>query len=103
MEYIMITTTFNNYDEALKLVNILLDDKLVSCCQISDINSFYKWKGNVCNDKEYLVRMKTKKNLYNDIQKVILDNHSYEVPQIVSYDITMGYKEYLDWIGNETR
>jgi periplasmic divalent cation tolerance protein len=102
-KYILITTTFNNYDEALKVVNILLDKKLVSCCQISDINSFYHWKGDICNDKEYLVRMKSKSTLYKDIEEVILNNHSYEVPEIVSYNINGGYDKYLDWIGTETK
>ena len=32
-----------------------------------------------------------------------LDNHSYETPQLVAYDITDGYKDYLDWIDGETR
>ena len=47
--------------------------------------------------------MKTKKVLYSDVEKVILENHSYEVPQIVAYDIDMGYSEYLKWINEETK
>jgi uncharacterized protein involved in tolerance to divalent cations len=47
--------------------------------------------------------MKSKKDLYKKIEKVILDNHSYETPQIVDYDIVDGYSEYLKWIDNETK
>lgn len=47
--------------------------------------------------------MKTKKILYSDVEKAILENHSYEVPQIVAYDISMGYSEYLKWIDKETK
>ena len=47
--------------------------------------------------------MKTKKELYKEIEKVILDNHSYKVPQLVAYDIVEGYSEYLKWIKNETK
>lgn len=101
-EYILITTTFNNKSEAQKVIDILLEKRLVSCCQINEIESFYHWKGRIQNEKEYLVIMKTKKILYQKVEKEILKYHSYEVPEIVSYDITNGYHRYLDWINNET-
>ncbi len=41
--------------------------------------------------------------IYKKIEKEILKNHSYETPQIICYDIVDGYKNYLDWIGEETR
>jgi len=102
-KYILITTTFDNKKEADKVINILIEERLVSCCQISTINSTYHWKGKVENTDEYQVKMKTKKELYKEVEQIILENHSYETPQIVYYDINGGYQDYLDWIGNETR
>lgn len=103
MKPILITTTFDNKEECDKVVNLLLKDRLVSCCQISTITSKYHWKGNIETANEYQVKMKSKKELYNEIEKVILDNHSYETPQIVYYEIDGGFKDYLDWINAETR
>lgn len=102
-KYIMITTTFDNKDEANKISELLLKDRLVSCCQLSNITSSYHWKGRIEHTEEYLLQMKSKKELYKEIEKVILDNHSYEIPQIIAYDITDGYKGYLDWIKEETK
>ena len=102
-KYILITTTFDNKEECDKVVNLLLEDRLVSCCQISEITSKYHWKGKIETANEYQVKMKSKKELYNEIEKVILDNHSYETPQIVYYEIDGGFKDYLDWINDETR
>ena len=102
-KYILITTTFDNKDEANKIMNLLLKERLVSCCQLSNITSSYHWKGNIEVADEFLVQMKTKKELYKDVEKTILDNHSYEIPQIISYDITDGYSEYLKWIEEEVR
>lgn len=102
-QYIMITTTFDSKDEADKLIDFLLQQRLVSCCQLSNITSSYHWKGKVEKTEEFLLQMKTKKGLYKEIEKVILDNHSYEVPQLVAYDIVEGYSEYLKWIENETK
>lgn len=102
-KYIMITTTFKNKDEANKISELLLKERLVSCCQLSNITSSYHWKGKIEHEEEYLLQMKSKKELYNQIEKIILENHSYETPQLVAYDIIDGYKEYLNWIGEETK
>ena len=102
-KYIMITTTFDNKDEANKISELLLKERLVSCCQISNITSSYYWKGKIEHTEEYLLQMKSKKELYNQIEKIILENHSYETPQLVVYDIIDGYKGYLNWIGEETK
>lgn len=99
---IMITTTFDDIDEANNIMQILLEKHLVSCCQIFNINSSYHWKGSIEHCSEYLVQMKTQKKLYDEVEKVILKNHSYEVPQIVAYDIAGGSDEYLKWICDET-
>lgn len=102
-KYIMITTTFDNKDEANKISELLLKEKLVSCCQLSNITSSYHWKGKIEHTEEYLLQMKSKKELYKEIEKVILNNHSYETPQLIAYDIVDGYKGYLDWIEEETK
>ena len=102
-QYIMITTTFDNKDEANKIMDLLLKERLVSCCQLSNITSAYHWKGKIEKAEEYLLQMKSKKELYKEIEKIILDNHSYETPQIVAYDIVHGYSEYLKWIDDETK
>ena len=100
--YILITTTFDNLNKAKEVINILLEQHLISCAQMINIESFYHWKEDINNEKEILVQMKTKKELYKQIEKIILDNHNYEIPQIVSYDIENGYDKYLKWIQQET-
>jgi periplasmic divalent cation tolerance protein len=99
----MITTTFDDKDEANKISELLLKERLVSCCQLSNIISSYHWKGKIEHTEEYLLQMKSKKELYKEIEKVILDNHSYETPQLIAYDIAYGYQGYLDWIEEETK
>lgn len=102
-KYIMIMSTFDSMEELEKVSNILLEKRLVSCTQVSTIKSTYYWNEKLVTSDEYLLRMKTKKELYSDVEKIILANHSYEVPQIVAYDISMGYTEYLKWIDKETK
>lgn len=102
-KYIMITTTFDNKNDADKIIKLLLEKRLVSCCQLNNITSSYHWKGNIEHTEEFLLQMKSKKELFKEIEKVILENHSYETPQLIAYDIVDGYKGYLDWIEEETK
>jgi len=101
-KYIIIKCATDNEDIANKISEILLKERLISCCQITNINSSYHWKGNIEHSKEYVLEMKTKKELYKRIEKVILENHNYELPEIIAYDIELGYDKFLDWIDSET-
>lgn len=60
------------------------------------------WQGKNVTDQEYLLQMKSKKELFKEVEQTIKNNHSYEISQIVAYDIVEGSKEYLDWIEQET-
>ena len=102
-KYIMITTTFDNQEEANRITELLLEKRLVSCCQLSNITSSYYWKGKIEHSDEFLLQMKSRKGLFKEIEKVILENHSYETPQLIAYDIVEGYQGYLDWIEEETK
>lgn len=99
--YIIIKTTTQTKEEAQKIMQILLNKKLAACIQVKEIESFYIWEGQFNNDKEYELSIKTKNTLYKEIEKEILTNHSYKVPQILVINISDGYNEYLKWINEE--
>ena len=100
--YIIVCTTFDNQEEAEKITQMLLEKRLVSCCQISHIESAYHWKGEIKRAKEVKAEMKTKRELFPQIAAIITDEHSYEVPQIIAYEILDGSAPFLQWIGAET-
>lgn len=102
-KYITIDTTFDSREEANKIIDQLLEKRLVACCQLSAIESSYQWQGKVEHTDEFLVQMKTKKSLYKEIESFILDNHSYETPELIVYDIVGGSDDYLNWIESETK
>tara|TARA_B100000575_G_C23029860_1_gene592952 strand:+ start:208 stop:549 length:342 start_codon:yes stop_codon:yes gene_type:complete len=100
--YIIVQTTTDSINDARKLVNILLADKLIACGQISEIESYYSWKNKVHNSKEYRVIMKTKKGLYSDIENRIKCNHDYDVPSISAYELNEIFEPYGNWIDDNT-
>ena len=102
-QYIIIYTTFSDIENAKKCIDILLKNRLIACCHISQIESVYRWKGNIEKSKEYKIEMKSKKMHSNEIIKTIKENHNYEVPEIVICDITDGSASYMQWIDDEVR
>jgi periplasmic divalent cation tolerance protein len=98
----MIYTTLPDKVITQKIAAILVNEGLVACVNFFPVESVYKWKGKLTEDKEYALIMKTRKSLYKKIEKKLRELHPYEVPAIVSYEIKEGLKDYLSWIKDET-
>ena len=98
MKPLVIQTTFPKKGAAKKLAKILIKSKLAACVQIQKISSIYRWDDTICEDKEYSLHIKTKKENYKKIQRKIKENHSYDVPEIIAIQITkisQDYKKFL--------
>lgn len=100
--YCMVTVTCPDRKEAESLAFAILEKKLAACVQLMPIVSFYEWKNKVNKDDEILMIMKTKEELYKRLEVFVVDNHSYEVPEIVKLPVTGGFALYLSWIDDVT-
>jgi len=103
MNCCIILTTTASQEEADKIAAALLENNVAACIQMSPIVSFYRWKGKIERDNEIRLSIKTTDALYSHVEKLIKENHSYEVPQIVKLPITAGSAEYLGWVFEETK
>lgn len=103
MQYIIILCTAGSKENALKISNTLVKDKLAACVNIvPKITSVYCWKDEIVCDEEFLLIIKTKSQNYKIIESRILELHSYETPEIISIDIKEGSKNYLNWIKEQS-
>ena len=103
MSYCVILSTASSQEEAGKIAGTLLESRTVSCVQMVPITSHYRWQGKIECAAETLMIIKTTDALYPKAEKLIKENHSYEVPQIVKLPITAGLPDYLNWISKETK
>jgi periplasmic divalent cation tolerance protein len=102
-DYGMLLTTVPSREDAAKIANLLLDEKLAACVQLLPIESFYVWDGKKQNEAELLLLIKTRTALFDDAIARIKAAHPYSVPQIVGMPFTAGFKDYLGWIDDVTR
>ncbi len=98
----IIQTTCSSRDEAKNIAKILIQEKLATCVQMYEIESFYNWKDEFCCDNETLLNIKTIKANFEKIKSKILELHSYDLPEIIQLDITNASEEYLKFIKGNT-
>ena len=102
-KYIVVTTLCDKEDIANKMVNVLLEKKLVAGSQISKVHSKYWWNDALEECDEYKLEFRTKDNLFNEIEKEIKKIHDYEVVEISSYGIDNANQEFLNWMDENTK
>ena len=98
MKLIAVYTTVASLEEAHKIAKALVERKLVACAQISEIQSFYSWKGEVQNDQEFRILLKTTDARYKAVEAAVRALHSYELPAIFAVAIEHAYEPYAAWI-----
>ena len=78
-------------------------EKLAACVNmVPGIRSIYTWKGEVCDDEEHLLIIKTQTNRFPPLKKRVQELHSYEVAEIIALSVTEGASEYLKWVVETT-
>lgn len=102
-EIIEIHWTSGSIDEARRVCRYLVQDRLVACAQIIPwVESIYMWNNQLETGQESKVILKTSKDRFERIKEIILQNSSYEVPEIVFFSIKGGGEEYLSWVDEST-
>ncbi len=97
-KYILVFVTVGNQPEAKAIARQLVEQHLAACVGIQTQQSLYRWENKVTEDNEYLLIIKTTRERFNAVKDAVLATHSYDVPEIISIDISEGYAGYLDWI-----
>lgn len=94
--FVILCTT--GVEESEKIARILVEERLAACVNVADVNSYYRWEGEFCQDKEALLIIKTEKSMVDRIIARIKEVHSYDLPEIIALPIVAGYDKYLAWV-----
>jgi periplasmic divalent cation tolerance protein len=100
----MIYITASTRQEAEKIGRELVTERLAACANvISDVTSFFWWEGEVQEDTEASLIVKTRTDLVDRLVSRVKELHSYECPCVVAFRIAHGNPDFLAWIDSETR
>jgi len=99
--YIIIIVTTAGREEAETIVQRLLEARLIACANIiGPVSSHFHWSGKMEKAEEYLILMKSRKDLFEKLSETVKALHGYEVPEILVLPIVEGSKAYMDWLGS---
>jgi len=102
--HIIVFITVSSKKEAEKIARQLIKNKLAACVNIvNGVKSLFWWKGKVDQAKEILLIVKSRKEKFNKLAKLVKSSHSYAVPEIIAVPIACGFKPYLNWINESVR
>ena len=97
-KYIIVTTLCNKEEIANKIIDTLLEKKLIVGSQVTKVHSKYWWNNKLEECDEYKLEFRTKETIFNEIENEIKLIDVYEVAEISYYEIKNASKEFFDWI-----
>ena len=98
MTPIAVVTTVATRAEAESLARALVQRRLAACAQISQIESIYRWQGQLQQEAECRLVIKTTRERYAQVEQSIRELHSYELPAIHALAFDAIHAPYGDWI-----
>lgn len=101
---VLATATTPTAEDAGKIAAALVEERLAACVQIVEpITSVYRWQGNVEEEKEVLLLIKSTRDLVPRIAELLERIHPYEVPELIATPIVEGSSAYLNWLEENLR
>lgn len=100
----VVLVTAPSMEKGAEIARTLVDEALIACANlVPGVRSIYRWKGELCDEAEVLVVMKTRSERFPAVEARIRALHMYEVPEILQLDVEAGHQPYLDWVLGSVR
>jgi periplasmic divalent cation tolerance protein len=103
MAAIVVLTNVPDRAVGRRIADALIERRLAACVNLlAECTSVYRWQGAVEMAAEVPLLIKTRAEIYADVENLIRSLHPYELPEIIALPVTAGSAEFLDWIDNQT-
>ncbi len=90
-------------DEAPKLARILVEERLAACVNVlPSVQSHYMWNGELCEETEATLLIKTTSSAYPELESRLREIHSYDLPEIIALEPAAVLADYAEWVRQET-
>ena len=99
MRAIVIVTSVGTEEQANTIARELLRRRHAACVNIiPSVRSVYRWHGEICEDGELLLIIKTRGEEFEGVRRTIQELHAYELPEVLAFQVTRGDHDFLQWI-----
>ena len=102
-DFLEVITTASTEEEAMRIAESLVTARLAGCVQVEGpVTSVYRWQGEVETAQEWRCSIKTRADLFAEVEQAIRAEHSYSIPQIIALPIVAASVPYVQWLAAET-
>lgn len=103
MSAVIVLCTAPDSDATEEMVRTLVNEGVVACGNIvADVNSIYRWKGNLEAAAEALIIFKTTEASWPRLKQRLPELHPYDVPELLLLKVADGLASYLKWVEEST-
>jgi periplasmic divalent cation tolerance protein len=98
-QVILALSTCPDEARARSLAAALIDERLATCVnRVPGLMSTYVWDGEVRDDREVLLIIKTTAARLPALEARLKELHAYELPELVAIRVDGGNEDYLEWV-----
>jgi len=103
-EPLLVLVTAGSQAEAEAIAGALVAERLAACVNVvPGITSIYRWQGEVQRDQEWLLLVKSRRDVLEDLVRRVRELHSYDLPETIALPLVGGSAPYLEWLVGEVR
>jgi len=99
---IVVLTTCDSEKHAEKLARHVVEQRLAACVNIlPKARSIYRWQGKIEDTAEWVLLIKSRRDLFAALRAEIQKLHTYEVPEVIALPVVDGSEAYIGWLDGE--
>jgi periplasmic divalent cation tolerance protein len=99
---IVVLTTCESEQQAQALARGLIEQRLAACVNIlPGARSVYRWKDKIEDAAEFVLIIKSRRDIFIKLREAIAHLHSYEIPEVIALPVVDGSDAYLNWLDRE--
>ena len=97
----LIYVTVKDEDEGLFIAQKVLEKRLAACANLyPKIKSVFSYQNQIQTQEEAGLLLKTTVQAYDELERFIIENHSYDNPCVLKLPIEDGAADFMSWIKN---
>jgi len=99
---IVVLTTCESEEQAQRLARHLIEERLAACVNIlPGARSIYRWKDKIEDAAEFVLIIKSRRDVFARLREAIAHLHSYEIPEVIALPVVDGSEAYFNWLDRE--
>jgi periplasmic divalent cation tolerance protein len=101
---VVVLVTAPTAESAAEIARALVEEGLAACGNVVPaIRSIYRWAGEIHDDAEALLVLKTERRLVPALKERLPALHPYQVPELLVLAVEDGLAPYLAWVAGSVQ